>query len=117
MTIVFMRTDPDSPKNRILTSPLACKNKDGRMEFIPVDFPWDGSSIPWFAKGIFPRHDHPIASCRHDFRCSKAKNKEDRKFADSEFKIDVRKTSWRSTAAIGYAGVRIGAFFGIGSSF
>jgi hypothetical protein len=109
---IYMRTVKNKPKNRALTQPLPCG--DG---FVPINFEWDGSSVPWFFQRVFPRHNHPIASCRHDFRCRLAKNDEERKFADKEFKKDVGRTSWKITANIGYIGVRIGAFFGIGSDF
>jgi len=107
-----MRNVDVKPKMRALTRPLSCGDDN-----IPIGFMWDGSSVPWFLQGIFHRHRHPVASCRHDFRCKKAKNKADRLYADEQFKIDVKKTSWAITSALGYTGVRIGAFFGIGSNF
>ena len=108
---LYCRTVPNQPNHRQLTKPLPCG--DG---FIPVGFIWNGSSSG-ILRGVFPKWRHPIASCRHDWRCGLAKNDDDRKFADKEFKKDVAKTSWKATALIGYAGVRIGAFFGIGSDY
>lgn len=115
--IIYMRTVLERPNNRVLTRPLYCKNFDGTMGIIPVGFEWDGSSVPWVFQGFFPRHRHPIASCRHDWRCKNAKNAAERKFADEQFKLDVGETSWWITAQVGYIGVRAGAFLGIGNNF
>jgi hypothetical protein len=46
-----------------------------------------------------------------------AKNPVDRRFADKEFEKDVGKTSWWLTKKVGYLGVRIGAFLGIGCNY
>ena len=115
-TIIYMRNVPGEPTLRALTAPLYCRNMDGSDGCIFFDFQWNGASSGIF-KWFFPRHDHPIATCRHDYRCSKAKNKEERKWADKEFKKDVGTTAGWWTKTKGYAGVRIGAFFGIGNSF
>ena len=115
-TIIDMQNVPGDPKLRRLTKPLPCKNMDGTMGEIPSPFIWNGASSGFF-KWFFPRHNHPIATCRHDYRCEKAKTKEERKFADDQFKIDVGKTSGWWTQTKGYVGVRIGAMAGIGSSF
>ena len=117
MAIIYMRSVPGKPKKRALTQPLQCLMPDGGIDMIPVEFEWDGSSGPVMLQGIFPRWRHPISSCKHDYRCSKAKNRADRKFADKEFHKDVQKTSWWITAAMGYAGVRIGSYLGIGNNF
>ena len=113
-TIIYMRNVPGRPDNRALTQPLEYLDISGKMEEIPPDFEWNGSSVPWIFQGFFPRHKHPIASCRHDWRCLLAQTKEDRLFADQEFKKDVGLTSWKITAWAGYVGVRIGAWLGIG---
>jgi len=113
-TIVCMRTVPGKPNYRCLTVPLLYVKSDGVLGIIPAGFEWDGSSVPLIFQGIFPRHRHPIASCRHDWRCRNARTKEERLFADKEFEKDVGKTSWWITKKIGYYGVRIGAFLGIG---
>ncbi len=115
---IYMRTVEGSPEMRALTKPLIYfDNKTKSHDFIPEGFKWDGSSSPKILQGIFPRHRHPIASCRHDYRCGRAKCDADRKFADQEFKKDVARTSWAITAQVGYMGVRIGAFFGVGSNY
>ena len=115
--IIFMRSVEGKPLCRALTEPLVVTWRNRTPTMIPVGFEWDGSSVPRLLQGIFPRHRHPIASCRHDYRCGKAKNKRDRKYADREFQEDVGKTSWWITKKVGYFGVRIGAFFGVGSNF
>ena len=112
-----MRNVPGKPKYRALTAPLSCLMSDGSHEDIPIDFEWDGSSVPWIFQGFFPRHNHPISSCKHDYRCSKAKNKAERAWNDKEFEKDVGTTSWWITKKAGYVGVRVGAFFGIGNRF
>jgi hypothetical protein len=114
MTIIHMRNVPGQPDMRALDIPLPLKNMDGSDGEVPIDYHWDGSSVPWLARGFFPRHRHPIASCRHDYRCEHAKTPEERLFADEEFKRDVRKTSWWITAQGGYLGTRIGAYLGSG---
>lgn len=38
----------------------------------------------------------------------------ERKWADEQYKLDVGSTSWKITALVGYAGVRVGAAFGVG---
>ena len=113
-TIIYMRNVPGRHLNRALTRPLDCLSMSGEVEEIPAGFEWDGSSVPFVFQGLFPRHNHPIASCRHDFRCKYAKTKAERLFADKEFKRDVGSTSWKITAWCMYAGVRIGDWLGIG---
>jgi hypothetical protein len=46
-----------------------------------------------------------------------ATSKAERKFADKEFEKDVGSTSYWITKKVGYIGVRVGAFFGIGNNF
>jgi len=116
-TIIYMRNVPGSPKHRALTAPLVCKNRDGTEGEIPSEFIWDGSSVPFLFSSIFPRHEHPIASCRHDWRCRYARSPEERAWADKEFELDVGTTSWWITKKVGYIGVRIGAFLGIGVNY
>ena len=116
-TIIYMQSVPGHPNMRALSHPLSCQNQDGSDGEIPAGFHWDGSSTPFILRGIFPKFDHPIASCRHDWRCGHAQNAAERAWADKEFKKDVGTTSWKITAWVGYAGVRIGAFFGVGSNF
>ena len=115
-TMICMSNVPDkkSPHLRKLTAPLSCKKMDGTIGLVPPGFEWDGSSVPWVFQGLFPRHRHPVASCRHDWRCHNAENKAERAFADMEFEKDVGKTSWWVTKKVMYAGVRIGAYLGIG---
>ena len=116
-TRIYMTNVPGFPELRELTRPLIYLKMDGTYGKIPAGFRWDGSSVPWLFRGLFPRHDHPIASCRHDFRCGINKNKAERKFADEQFKLDVSTTSWGITAWVGYTGVRIGDTLGIGNNF
>ena len=109
--IIHMRNVADKPLWRALDEPLLIIDQFGAKSFIPRDYEWNGSSVPRIFQGLFPRQRHPVASCRHDWRCGKARTKEDRAFADRKFKEDVGKTSWKITSSLMYAGVRIGAFF------
>jgi len=135
-TVIYMKSVPGKPLYRTLTRPLKLKTIDNRQSEIPVGFEWDGSSsellpetkskfkrillrviaepLNFCMRSVFPRHRHPIASCRHDWRCLHSKNWKERKWADKQFEIDVGKTSWWITKKIGYYGVRIGAWLGIG---
>jgi hypothetical protein len=118
-TIIHMRNVP--PKGdavRALDAPLPCKMWPGWKgpEEVEVDFEWDGASSGIFAP-LFPKWNHPIATCRHDWRCKHAKNPEQRAWADREFKKDVGTTSWWITKQTGYLGVRAGALLGIGVNY
>lgn len=118
-TVIHMRTVPEKgDKVRALDAYLPCKMWPGAEQFdvIPSDFEWDGNSSGLFAP-IFPQWNHPIASCRHDWRCYHAKNAEQRKWADEQFRKDVGTTSWWITKQVGYLGVRAGAMLGIGSRY
>lgn len=98
--------------------PLPCGN-----DYIPIGFQWNGASVgplrslPFIG---FPKWKHPIATCRHDWRCGLARNRKERKIADMLFKRDIRLgqedkkmiTWWEQFK--GYFGVRIGALFTIG---
>lgn len=115
-TVLYYRTIPSmGDKWRATTETLPCKMWDGweGPEFVPVGFYWDGHSSGLMAP-IFPQWNHPIASCRHDWRCQHAKNAEQRKWADEQFEKDVATTSWWITAKLGYAGVRAGEMIGVG---
>lgn len=113
-TLIHMRNSPGRPLNRVLDRGLPVLGFNGEWTCIPPGFEWDGSSVPTVLQGIFPRHRHPIASCRHDWRCKNARNAAERKWADEQFRDDVGTTSWWITKQVGYLGVRIGAFFGVG---
>lgn len=113
-TLIVMRNVPGKPLHRALWLPLSCPSFDGAIGQVPAGFEWDGSSVPWIFQRIFPRHNHPIASCRHDWRCRNAKSAAERAWADREFEKDVATTSWWITAKLGYLGVRIGAALGVG---
>lgn len=114
--ILYMRTVLPRPLNRVLTMPHYCPGIDGGQDIIPAGFEWDGASSGLLAP-VFPRHNHPIASCRHDWRCGNARNAAERKWADEQFREDVGETSWWITKQVGYLGVRIGALFGVGVNY
>jgi hypothetical protein len=82
----------------------------------PDNFIWNGASVGPL-RSLFPKWKHPIATLRHDLRCEYARNKEERKFADAQFKKDVGRTGNWYERNIGYIGVRLGAIFGIGSNY
>jgi len=115
-TIIHMSNVPGDWKLRQLDQPLKAVKYGGGVELIPAGFVWNGSSSGVLAP-VFPRHRHPIASCRHDWRCRNAKTKEERAWADREFAKDVGKTSWWVTKQIGYIGARIGVSLGVGCRY
>ena len=115
--IIYMQTVENKANWRELSEPLPLKNVYGMQEYIPPGFQWNGSSVPIGFNAVFPRHRHPIASCRPDWRCAHARCAAERAYADRQFEKDVGKSSWWITKKLGYAGVRIGAFFGVGSNF
>ena len=118
-TIIHMRNVPKKGDGwRALDAPLVCKMWPGfkGAPEVPADFEWDGNSSGLLAP-VFPQWNHPIASCRHDWRCSQAKNDAQRKWADEQFEKDVGTTSWWITKKLGYLGVRAGAMLGIGNDF
>lgn len=87
---------------------------------VPAPFVYDGGSVWGLLRGLFPKWRHPAAVCGHDYDCKIAKNDRERKIADKRFERKINATrSIRAKleAKIGYIGVRIGAFFGIGSRY
>jgi hypothetical protein len=103
------KTIKGEPDLRQLTKPLPCGDSE-----IPIGFIWNGASVGIMRYAgflAFPKWKHPIATCRHDWRCGLTKNKEERAFADSEFRRDVNRTGTRFEKVKGFFGVRVGAFF------
>jgi hypothetical protein len=95
---------------------------------IPEGFEWDGSSTPTtpLAQFLIPRHAHPVDSCKHDWRCGKAKNIGERRWADKRYRDGIKNTPaknkrqrwWLNVQSFaGYVGVSIGAYLGIGNNF
>lgn len=116
-TVIHMRNVPANGDGwRALDRSLPYRRMDGSWGLIPPDFCWDGNSSGLLSP-LFPKWNHPIASCRHDWRCKTAKTPEERLFADKEFEKDVGTTSWWLTKKIGYLGVRAGALLGIGVNY
>lgn len=106
---IYMRNVKDDLDEMELVSPLPCGNA-----LIPAGFRWNGSSSGIFESLLFmrfPKWKHRIASCRHDARCMLAVTKEERLFADKEFKKDVADGGNAWEIFSGYAAVRIGAWF------
>ena len=111
---IYLCSVPDLLDWMELAKPLPCG--DG---FIPAGYRYNGASsgifqyVPIFD---FPKWRHPMATCRHDWRCDQAKTKEERRIADELFRIDVGlgqtnkvRGWWEQTK--GYVGVRVGAMF------
>lgn len=91
----------------------------GEVTIVPKGFEWDGASSPSIASWIIPKaYGTLIASCLHDYLCGLATCDEDRELADERFKyeIDMRGMS-KTRSWFGYLGVRVGAFFGVGSNY
>lgn len=80
-------------------------------EKIPIKRVWNGATVKGILRWLFPKWKHPIATCRHDERCDAAVTKEERKFADKEFKAGVKRggTKWEEHG--GYVAVRLGAWW------
>jgi hypothetical protein len=91
-------------------------SRNGDGPDIPADFLTDGASVPWFLRWLFPKWKHPKAVTGHDYDCLLAKSQRERKIADERFRRWVRKSNERDSK-VGYAGVRVGARFGIGNRF
>ena len=83
---------------------------------VPSGFIFDGASAPRIFWGIIPPFKRTKkAACIHDYLCSIAKNKGDRKKADDLFKVMLEEEGLnRTRCTLGYWGVRVGAFFGVG---
>ncbi len=79
-------------------------------------FIFDGASAPRIFWAIIPPFKRTKkASCIHDWLCSKAEGPEDRLVADKLFRLmlkEVEISVVRST--LGYWGVRLGSYLGIG---
>ncbi|MDA3832812.1 MAG: DUF1353 domain-containing protein [Spirochaetales bacterium] len=86
-------------------------------ETVPMGFRWDGSSSPRLLWVVIAPWKNPKASCWHDWKCGQAKNKAERKQADKDFKELVGSDGNVVEKQLGYMGVRIGAFFGVGNNF
>jgi len=87
---------------------------------IPTGFKWNGASSPVGVREIAPRFYRNLkSSCLHDYLCSLATNRAERKDADFKYYLMKRyvSNSSRINARVSHWGVRIGAFFGIGNSF
>jgi hypothetical protein len=105
------RTIEGEPICRALTKVRLCPMPDGTVDEIPVDYEWDGSSVPRLFQGAFPKWRHPIASVLHDWGCEHSTDSpEDRKWHDDKFQDNVGSTSWWLTKKVGWLGVRTGAF-------
>lgn len=113
-----MRTIPGQPDQMALDAPLPCPMWPGYQgaEEVPTDYIWNGNSSGLLAP-IFPKWNHPLASCGHDWRCEQARTPEQRAWADRQFEVDVGTTGWWITKKVGYLGVRLGALLGIGCNY
>jgi len=84
---------------------------------VPKGFLTDGASSPRIFWGIVSPFLNPKSSCYHDYLCSIAKNKAERKLADKEYRKLVGSENSKVEKILAYAGVRIGAWLGIGNRF
>ena len=123
---IVLETVPGEPKKRKLFIPFPCEMMDGSFDIIPYGYVTDGSSTPVIFRWLIPRHDHPINSTEHDYRSGKARNAKERAWADNQYRVGIKNTkapsrlkrTWLKTQSVaGYIGVRIGAFFGVGSNY
>ena len=88
------------------------------MTRIQAPYRWNGNSTPPtpLMRWVMPKWFYLIASLFHDYLCEQAgKDKLARERADKDYKwILKRLYKQKATSALGYVGVRIGAFFGVG---
>lgn len=119
---LYTRTD-QNPDIEVVT-----KEFTYRGITVPVGFAFDGASAPRFFWGIIPPFKRTKkAACIHDWNCRNAESPADRKAADlmfyrmlREVKVIDKKTGRekhginRARCIIGYLGVRIGSYLGIG---
>lgn len=106
---IKMQSIPGRTNWMELLEPLPCGSGT-----IPKGYKWNGASNGIFEYGVvlhFPKWKHPIATCRHDWRCEHAKTPEQRKFADKAFEKDISigGTWWERKK--GYYGVRAHAIY------
>jgi len=116
-----MRTD--GPDHRILLKSFKYKDVTAKEKFR-----WNGASSPRLLWGVIPPFKNPKSSCIHDTVCEQAKQLrlagykkealELRKYGDKLYKElagnpSNKKTRW-ITQNLGWAGVRLGSFFGLG---
>jgi hypothetical protein len=87
--------------------------------FIKPGYKFNGASVG-ILRFLFPKWKHPIATGRHDMRCeiaelykktNRAEYNRLRKFADDEFKKDVRVGGNLWEVHAGHVAVRVGAIF------
>lgn len=102
---------------------------DGRMRLlasfeyrdivVPVGFIFDGASTPRLLWSIIPPFKKTMrAACVHDYMCRTARNNGDRKKADQYFLQALKEMGFNPVRrTLGYIGVRVGAFFGVGNHF
>ena len=111
---LYCKTVKDKPELRELTKPFYYKGVS-----IPIGFQWDGASCPRVFWAIIPPFASTIkASCIHDFLCHTATCRVDRFVADNIFKDMLQEAKLNPARVyLGYAGVRLGAFLGIGNRF
>jgi len=108
---LYTRTD-SNPDIEVTTQPYEHKGI-----VIPEEFVSDGASTPRIFWAIIPPFKRvKKAAFIHDYLCRNAKSVEDRRVADKIFKemlLEVAKIN-PVRATIGYLGVRLGSFFGVG---
>jgi hypothetical protein len=108
---ILTRTDETNLDQEILLEDFTAHNVT-----VPKGFASDGASAPRLFWGIVPPFKRTKkASFVHDWLCRTAKNKEDRLKADRLFFTMLGEAKLNIVrCVIGYLGVRIGAFLGIG---
>lgn len=119
---LYTRTD-NNPDLEVVT-----KEFKYRDIIVPIGFSFDGASAPRIFWGIIPPFKRTKkAACVHDWLCRNAKGPSDRKYADrifyqmlKEVRVIDKETGREKPGlnkvrcALGYIGVRIGSYLGIG---
>lgn len=83
---------------------------------VPKGFIFDGASAPRIFWAIIPPYKKTKkAACLHDWMCRNAKGKGDRLAADRLFYKMLQEAGLSSIRSrLGYVGVRLGSYMGIG---
>jgi len=104
---IVSRVEPYDIDMMVLLAPIPCGD-----HWIPALYKWNGASVGPL-RWLFPKWKHPVATCRHDYRCQKAKYWYQRKIADVLFYRDVGVRGTKYEQIIGYTGVRLGALWAL----
>lgn len=111
---IIIEHDSDDPKHLTLIKSVEMLLPNSGRVVIKAPYRWNGNSTPPMPimRFLIPKWFYLIASLFHDRLCELAKTKEDREAADKDYKwIIINLYKAKITSFIGFAGVRLGAFW------